>query len=297
MRTRAVHPLAIAALVFMSVVWGSTFFSIKELVTRIPVPDMLGVRFSIAAVVTGAMLWRHWRMSAATLRHGLLVGLVFGLAQVTQTIGLAHTAASVSGFLTGLYVVFTPLLAATFLRQGLGRSTWWAVGMAAAGLATLTLSGGAGHRFGIGEILTLVCALLYAIHIILVARYARPDNALSITNVQGVVVALVCLASAAPGGIQVPASRGDWLLLFYLAIVAGSLTLFLQIWAQARVAPTTAAVIMSGEPVWAAAFAVALGGEHLTWRTVVGGVCVVSAMLLVTLGGRSDASSARPAKA
>ncbi len=274
--------LAIGALVLLPMLWGSTFFSMKDLVTRIPVADMLAVRFAIAAVVTGAVLWRHWTMSRTTLLHGLLVGLVFGLAQVAQTFGLAHTAASISGFLTGLYVVMTPLLAAAFLRQNVGRTTWWAVGLATIGLGVLTLDRGAGHGFGVGEWLTLLCAFLYAVHIVLVAHVTRPNNALSITNVQVVVVALVCLVAALPGGVATPASAADWGLLLYLAIVAGSLTLFLQIWAQARVPPTPAAVLMAAEPVWAAAFAVTLGGEALTWRTVVGGACVMAALLVVT---------------
>src|SRR3954468_8693621 len=96
------------ALLAMTAAWGSTFFMIKDVVTRIPVPDLLTVRFAIAAVALAIVAGPRLKMPADTLRRGVLLGLLYGIAQLLQTFGLAHTAASVSGFLTGLYVVLTP---------------------------------------------------------------------------------------------------------------------------------------------------------------------------------------------
>jgi drug/metabolite transporter (DMT)-like permease len=96
-------------------------------------------------------------------------------------------------------------------------------------------------------------------------------------------IAVVCGIAAAPGGIQLPASRVDWAIVIYLALVAGALTMLLQTWAQARVEASRAAVIMAMEPVWAAAFAVAFGGESLTGRMIIGGAAILTAMYLVEL--------------
>lgn len=288
--------VALASLVGMAMLWGSTFFSMKALVTHIPVGDMLGIRFTIASIVIGSLGWRHWRMPASTLRRGLLLGLVYGSGQLVQTFGLARTSASLSGFITGLYVVVTPLLAARLLRERVPRSTWLAVLLATGGLAVLSLRGGL-HSFGLGEVLTLVSAFIYALHIVLVDRFAGDCDGLSLTLVQTLVCAVMCLVAALPGGVALPHGESQWVWMLYLAVIAGALPIFLQIWAQAYVESTTAAVIMSGEPVWAATFAVLFGGEHLTWQMVTGGSAMVAAMLLVTLMPRWKQRGSRNAPA
>jgi drug/metabolite transporter (DMT)-like permease len=269
----------------MTAVWGSTFFLIKDLLTRLPVTDMLAVRFGIAALVVALVAGRRLKMSAATLRRGVLLGLLYGVGQLLQTVGLAYTAASVSGFITGLYVVATPLLAAAFLRTRVSGVTWFAVGLATLGLGVLSLRG---FALGYGELLTLASAVVYAVHILATGRLSEPDTAMSLTVVQLAVITVVCTVAAAPDGLELPTSGSDWIVLLYLAVVAGAFTMFLQTWAQAHVEATRAAVIMSLEPVWAAGFAVALGGEAITVRMAIGGLAIVMAMYLVELAPRSD---------
>jgi drug/metabolite transporter (DMT)-like permease len=279
------HPLALVALLAMTAAWGSTFFMIKDLLTRLPVTDMLAVRFAIASVVLLVIAGKHLRMSAQTLRAGVLLGLLYGVGQLLQTVGLAHTAASVSGFITGLYVVATPLLGALILRTRVSATTWLAVGLATVGLGVLSLHG---LSVGYGELLTAISAVAYAGHIIAMGRLSGPGTAMSLTLVQMLVITAVCTVAALPNGIQLPASGGDWLVLLYLAVIAGALTMFLQTWAQAHIDPTRAAVVMSMEPVWAAALAVALGGESATARMVLGGLSILAAMYLVELAPRKD---------
>lgn len=267
----------------MAMIWGATFFSIKALVETIPVPDLLAVRFLIALAVIGTLAWRQWRMTRETLRRGLGLGVLFTGAQLLQTFGLAHTAASVSGFITGLYVVFTPFLAAALLRERLSRFTWLAVVLATLGLSVLTLDLTTGFTIGVGELLTLASAFVYALHIVALDHWSTSATSLSLTNVQTSVMAVTCLVLALPGGIVLPQGPTQWAWMLYLAVLAGSLVLFLQIWAQSQVESTTAAVIMAGEPVWAAFFAVSFGGESVRWQMLVGGLTMVAAMLLVVL--------------
>ena len=271
------------ALLVMTAAWGSTFFMIKDVVTRIPVPDLLTVRFAIAAVALAIVAGPRLRMSAITLRRGLLLGVLYGVAQLLQTVGLAHTAASVSGFLTGLYVVLTPLLSAMILRTRIPPAVWAASVLATIGLAVLSLQG---FSIGYGELLTVASAVVYALHIVALGRMSEPGTALQLSVVQMATIAVVCGIGAAPGGIQLPASGIDWVIVVYLALIAGALTMLLQTWAQARVEASRAAVIMAMEPVWAAAFAVAFGGESVTWRMLVGGGAILTAMYLVELAPR-----------
>ncbi|SDS07489.1 Threonine/homoserine efflux transporter RhtA [Friedmanniella luteola] len=290
------------ALLAMTAAWGSTFFLIKDLLVRLPVADMLALRFGIGSLALVLLAGRRLRMSRATLRSGLLLGLLYGVAQILQTAGLALTSASVSGFITGLYVVATPLLAALLLRTRVSATTWAASGLATVGLGVLSLNG---FALGPGELLTLLSALVYAGHIIAMGRLSTPGEALPLSLVQMVVITAVCTVAAVwPGagspGLQLPASTGDWLAVLYLAVVAGALTMVLQTWAQARVEAARAAVVMAMEPVWAAAFAVTLGDDRLTSRMVAGGLAILAAMYLVELAprrrrGRADAGPTGPA--
>jgi drug/metabolite transporter (DMT)-like permease len=271
------------ALLTMTAVWGSTFFLIKDIVTRIPVPDLLTVRFAIATIALATIASRHLKMSHRTLARGLMLGLLYGSAQLLQTAGLAHTSASVSGFLTGLYVVATPLLAAWLLRSTITSNAWLASVLATVGLAVLSLHG---FSIGYGELVTCLAALMYAGHIIALGRLSEPGEALSLSVIQLSMITMICAAGAlASGGssplISLPATGRDWLIVVYLAVVASALTMVLQTWAQARVEASRAAVVMALEPVWAAAFAVGLGGETVTVRMIVGGLAIVAAMYLV----------------
>jgi len=211
-------------------------------------------------------------------------GLLYGLAQLLQTEGLRTTSASVSGFLTGMYVVFTPLLGAVMLRARVGRTTWAAVSLATVGLGVLSLQGVA---IGSGEALTLASAVLYAAHIVGTGRASRPGNALGLTVVQLWTVAAVCLVGAVPGGVAVPSTGGDLAVLLYMALVAGAAALVVQTWAQSHLTAERAAIIMTMEPVFAGGFAVAFGGEVLGPRVLVGGALVLAAMYLVELGPRA----------
>jgi drug/metabolite transporter (DMT)-like permease len=276
--------LATAALLAMTACWGSTFFLIKDLLDRMPTLDFLAVRFTIAGLVMLVVAPRAVaRLSPDSRRHAVVLGGVYGAAQILQTAGLAHTAASVSGFITGMYVVATPLLAALLLRTRITALTWVAVLLATAGLGVLTLDG---FAVGYGAAITLVGALLYALHIVGLGAWARRDEALGMSIVQLLVIAVICLVATAPDGVVLPATTGDWLSVIYMAVFAGALALVGQTWAQAHLAPTRCAIIMSMEPVFAAFFAVLLGGESLALRMVVGGAMVLSAMLVVEAGPR-----------
>ena len=276
--------LAFLALLAMTAAWGSTFFLIKDLVTRMPVADLLAIRFAIASVALGFIAAHRIHLSRPVVIYGVLLGLLYGSAQILQTAGLSHTSASVSGFVTGLYVVATPLLTAIILRRRIPPLTWVAAVLATLGLGVLALRG---VSIGYGELLTLISAVIYAGHIVALGRFSSPETTLSLSLVQLSMITLLTAVAAlwptavsAPG-IQLPGSLHDWLVVLYLALIASALTMVLQTWAQAHIEPSRAAVIMAMEPVWAAAFAVALGGESITARMIIGGLAIVSAMYLV----------------
>ena len=275
--------LATALLVGVTAVWGSTFFLIRDLVVDVPPTDFLTVRFGIAGLVMLVLFRRHVAaLSRRELRVGVVLGVLYGLAQVLQTIGLQTTDASVSGFVTGTYVVLTPVIGALVLRDRIGGVTWAAVGLATTGLAVLSLQG---LSVGSGEAVTLASAVLYAAHIVALGRWSTPGAAVGLATVQALVIALVAGVAAVPGGVTLPSGPGQWASLLYMALVAGAGALWAQTWAQAHLTATRAAIVMTLEPVFAALFAVLFGGESLTLRMVLGGGLVVGAMYLVELRG------------
>ncbi|MER7070762.1 DMT family transporter [Terrabacter sp. NPDC000476] len=276
--------LATLLLLALTAVWGSTFFLIHDLVEHVPPVDFLAVRFAIAAVVMLVLFRRAVRsLTRREVAIGVGLGLLYGLAQIFQTQGLATTPASVSGFVTGSYVVLTPVFTALVLRERVPGSTWAAVGIATAGLALLSLNG---FSVGAGEAITLLAAVCYALHIVGLGRYSASRIATGLSVVQVVVIAVICLIGALPGGIVLPRTPAHWASVLYMVVFASILALWAQTWAQAHLPATRAAIIMTVEPVFAAFFAVTLGAETPTWRMVVGGGLVLTAMYAVELLAR-----------
>ncbi len=278
--------LATIVLVALTAVWGSTFLLIHDLVQTVPPVDFLAVRFGIAAVLMLAVSWRPVRaLRRRDLLAGAGLGVLYGCAQILQTVGLLTTDASVSGFVTGTYVVLTPVFSALLLRERVPASTWYAVLLATGGLALLTVHG---LSVGVGEALTLLAAALYALHIIGLGRFSTPSRATGMSAVQMLLIAVLCLAAGAPGGVVWPQGPGQWAAVLYMATLAGVLALWSQTWAQAHLSATRAAIVMTLEPVFAAGFAVAFGAERLSWQMLVGGLLVLAAMYTVELVRRPD---------
>jgi drug/metabolite transporter (DMT)-like permease len=276
--------LATATLLAVTACWGSTFFLIHDLLERVPTLDFLAVRFAIASVTLILLAPRALgRLTHESRRHAVVLGCLYGVAQILQTAGLAKTPATVSGFITGMYVVATPVFAALILRTRIGTLTWVAVGLAMLGLGVLTLSG---LSIGYGEALIFVAAMIYALHIVGLGAWSDPRQALGMAIVQLIVITVICTVCTAPNGIVLPDRLSDWVSVLYMAIFAGAGAMIGQTWAQAHLPPTRAAIIMSMEPVFAALFAVLFGGESATFRMIIGGLLVLAAMLLAELAPR-----------
>lgn len=278
---RAIATFATLGLLAMTAIWGSTFVLIKDVVGRMPVADFLAVRFAIAALAMLALFARPvWRLGRGQVMRGLLLGVIYGIGQLLQTWGLSLIAPSVSGFATGMYVVFTPILAMLLLGQRMAGIVWLAVALSTAGLALLSLNG---VSVDLGVWLTLASAALYALHIVLLGQWSRQGEAFGLSAVQMVAIAAVCLLATAPHGPMLPPDRSAWFAVLYMALVAGAGAMLMQTWAQSHLPAARAAIVMTTEPVFAAAFAVLLGSDVLSWRMLVGGGLILAAMYLVEL--------------
>lgn len=293
-RTTTTRLPAMVALVAATAVWGSTFVDNKGSLDDLAPATFMAWRFGVAAVVL--LLARPARVRALSrleFRRGLVLGLLLGSGFLLQTVGLTTTAAGLSGFLTGVSVILTPVLAAAIFGASVGRAGWIAVGLGAVGLILLTRGEDTG--VSIGAALTLGGAVCFAGHITCLSEWTTPGNAYGLTAWSVTVAAVVCAAVALLSGqAALPATEDTWRSLVYLALVATCLGLAVQAWAQSALTATTAAVVMAMEPVFAALIAATIGGETLPPAAWLGGMVVVSSMFVAELGPRECCDAQAP---
>ena len=246
--------LAVLLLLAVTAVWGSTFFLIRDLVEHVPSADFLAVRFGIAAVLMFAAVPPPDPRPDAAVRRvlGAGLGLLYAVAQLLQTVGLETTAASVSGFLTGTYIVLTPVLGALLLRDHVPRVAWVAAahrhGRHRRAVAPGPRHGRSARRSPWARRRSTRCTSSRS------AAGRRGSTALGLSTVQAAVIALICLVGGrCPAGVTLPSTGGQWVSLLYMAVVAGAGALLAQTWAQAHLTATRAAIVMAMEPVFAAA--------------------------------------------
>jgi drug/metabolite transporter (DMT)-like permease len=273
--------LALVALVGITAVWGATFLIVQNAVARMPVMDFLALRFTAAALIMFVLRPGCLRgVTFPELRRATALGVALGLGYIAQTYGLLYAPVSVSGFITGTFVVLTPVVSLVLLRRKTSPIVWLAVALATIGLALLSLHG---WSVGFGELLTLVCALFFAIHIVGLGEWSSQYETYGFTLLQIATVAVISLVMTLPDGLTVPPDTGVWLAVTVTAVLATALAFLVQTWAQALVPPTRVAVVMTMEPVFAGLFATVIGGNPLTLRIIGGAACVLAATYFLRL--------------
>jgi drug/metabolite transporter (DMT)-like permease len=253
---------ALLALAAVTAVWGLTFVQVKDAVALYPLFAFLAVRFAIAAVTLAPVaLAPARRLPRRGWEAGALLGLLLAAGYALQTAGLERTTVSNAGFITGLYVVFTPLAAVALFRIRLARSVWAGVALATAGLALLSGVGGAD---GLGDLLVLLGAVAYSLQIALMERYAPRYDPVAFTFVEMLAAfAGLAVVAVALGQVEVPRGWVVWGALLVTGVFASALGFFVQTWAQRRISAARTALAFALEPVWAALFGYWLAGDRL----------------------------------
>ena len=271
--------LAPWALLAVAAAWGAAFVVMKPAIERQSVNSFLATRFVVAVVVMILLRPSILRkINKEMLLKGSLAGLFLGTGYIFQTLGLARTGAAITGFVTGLYVVLTPLIAALFLKERIKAFTWFCVVLATIGLALLSLRG---WSVGIGEALVFVSAIAFAAHIVTLSKWSLGFDAYALTIVQLSVCALLTGVISIGQGYEKPTDSGVWGVVIFTAVIATAVAFIVQTWSQAHMSSTKVAVILTMEVVFAALFAVAFGGESLTLQVSIGGAMVLLAMYLI----------------
>jgi drug/metabolite transporter (DMT)-like permease len=273
--------LAPFALLLVSAAWGLAFVVMKPAIERQSVNNFLFTRFLMAVLVM--ILIRPQVLKFLTkdlLLRGLAAGFLLGGGYIFQTVGLANTGAAITGFVTGLYVVLTPLFAGLIFKERVSKNTWFYVFMATVGLALLSLKG---WSVGFGELMVFFSAIAFAAHITALSKWSAGRDVYAMTITQLTMCAAMTGVASAFEGYSAPPDNGVWGVVIFTAVFATAIAFIVQTWSQAHMSATKVAVILTMEVVFAAFFAIIFAGERLTLQAALGGILVVAAMYLIVL--------------
>ncbi len=277
MSQRRTFPLL--ALVGVTAIWGVTFVQVQDALALYPLFAFLAVRFAISTIALAPFAWTPLR---ALPREGYLagvgVGALLAAAYGLQTAGLDLTTVASTGFITGLYVVFTPLLALALFGTRVPRALWAGVALAIAGL--LLLSGVPGGST-VGNALVLASALAAAFQIAAMERFAPRYDPRALTFLQ-MATSLVGFAVLAVvlGQVEVPRGWTVWGALLVTGLFAGALGYLVATWVQARTTAARAALVFTLEAPFAALFGVLLADEVLGWAGWLGCAVMMTGIVL-----------------
>jgi drug/metabolite transporter (DMT)-like permease len=274
------------ALVMICVIWGTTFAMVKNTVKTVDPVLLIALRMIIAAIIVTFICWRKGllsRMGGETWRSAAVVGIFVYMGFVLQTIGISLTTASKAGFITGLAVVFTPMLSPYILKKNPEWYSWVGVVMAVVGLGLLSLDGW--NLPSIGDVYVLGCALCFGFQIVLLEKYSPRMNGFLLSMAQFIWIGMLAFVTAAPKLPEIMKfSTSTWLVILYLGVMATAVCFLVQTIAQRYVPAIRASLIMQTEPIVGVFFAWLLLGEGLNLKQWIGAFIILAAVAVCQYG-------------
>jgi drug/metabolite transporter (DMT)-like permease len=267
------------AMLATAAVWGGSFVLMKDAIQEQDVYSFLSSRFLVASALMIAYRPNVFKgLTSKFIRQGVLAGVLLGGGYIFQTLGLAKTTVSNTGFITGLYLVFTPLISLIILKRKVLNIQWLAVVVATLGLFLISYNG---ISIGIGEILVLISALFYGAHFVALGEWSDGKNTYALTLIQILTVSAIASICALINGYQLPPSANVWQAVLFTAFFATFLAFIVQTKAQSVMSATAASVLLAMETPFALFFGLVFNSDPLTMRIIAGGTMVMFAMGVV----------------
>ncbi|HBT49327.1 MAG: Permeases of the drug/metabolite transporter (DMT) superfamily [Caldanaerobacter subterraneus] len=270
-------------LTLVTMIWGSTFIIVKNAIQSLPVYNFLFIRFLLAFLLLAAIFYKKLKkIDKSTLMAASLIGTMLFLGYAFQTMGLLYTTASKSGFITGFSVVLVPILEAILLKRKPNKAATVGVVLAFIGLILLTTN--IDLSINIGDFLTLLCAFAFAMHIVLISKYASKMDTYLLATIQiGMVALLSGIVSLIFEKPFIPTSLDVWGAIIITGVFATAFAFVAQNTMQAYTTATHTALIFSLEPVFAALAAYLIAGETMSIRAIIGGAFMLAGIILSEL--------------
>jgi drug/metabolite transporter (DMT)-like permease len=260
-------------------VWGGSFVIMKDSLAKQDVFSFLASRFIVAAILMFIYRPTAFRgLSRQFIFRGIFAGILLGSGYIFQTFGLTNTTVSNTGFITGLYLVFTPLISLIILRRHVLKIQWLAVLLATIGLFLISFNG---VSIGVGETLVLISAILYGAHFVALGEWSDGGNTYALTLIQITTLAVIASFFTIKDGFQLPPDSSVWLAVLFTAFFATFLAFLVQTKAQSVMSATAASVLLATETPLAVIFGLYFNSDPLTFKIITGGMLVMAAMGLV----------------
>jgi len=267
------------AMLATAAIWGGSFVVMKDSLEKQDVFSFLASRFILASILM--FMYRPTALrglSKQFVLRGIFAGILLGGGYIFQTFGLANTTVSNTGFITGLYLVFTPLISLIILRRHVIRIQWLAVLLAFIGLFLISYNG---VSIGRGETLVLISAILYGAHFVALGEWSDGGNTYALTLIQIATLAVMASLFTIKDGFQIPPDSTVWLAVLFTAFFATFLAFLVQTKAQSVMSATAASVLLATETPFAVIFGLYFNSDPLTLKIITGGILVMGAMALV----------------
>jgi drug/metabolite transporter (DMT)-like permease len=250
-------------LILTTVFWGGSFLFTKIGLREIPPPLFVLTRFTLATLIMLIVFARRLpSFNKGILRRGVIVGTALGLTNISFVFGIQGTSISRAGVLNNLFVLFIPLITKVVWKDRIGRTNLAGIALAAGGIWLLATSGGAG--FNRGDLVSTVCALFIACHIITVSKVLRDDDVYLVSTVQFATVAIIAgIAALLVPSPAFSVTAAGMMTVVYCAIFPTVICFTLQNTFQRYVTPTRAGLIYTLDPVWSLLAGLFILGEQL----------------------------------
>lgn len=277
------------ALVLVCLIWGITFVVVKRALGEISTMFFLAIRFTLASVCLLLMFLARLRAAGegvvwSGLKGGMAAGVFLWLGYTLQTSGLRYTTAGKSGFLTGFYIVLVPVFGAVLFRKRPQLLDVAGILVASLGIALITLpSVHEKFRMNRGDLLTIGCAVAYALHLLVLGHYSQRERVEPVALGQLGCTALLSVLALPFDPPKVVWSTAVFVAIIFTAVFATAAAFALQTWAQKHTTTSRTALIFALEPVFALLAAVILGGERLNGAGIFGCALVLAGILAVEL--------------
>ena len=263
------------SLVALTLIWGMSFLVLSDGVKVLAPETLLFWRFLVAAVALLIIVFI--KKARLPWKEGFIASIMFSIAYYSQTKGMLYTSPAVAAFITGLLVIFTPIVEGITYRKMPDLRVW--LGSISALFGTYLLVGGEGSAKLIGIILQLTCAIFFSIHLVYIGSKKELDPA-AFVAVQCIFMTVFFASIAGAKGTLVLPSSSLFEVL-YLGLLATALGLSIQVKAQKMISPSEASLIFSLEPVFATIFSALLLHDTITWRSFLGMLMIFIASLAV----------------
>jgi drug/metabolite transporter (DMT)-like permease len=267
------------AMLATAAIWGGSFVIMKDSLEKQDVFSFLASRFILASILM--FMYRPTALRGLSKKfvlRGIFAGILLGSGYIFQTFGLTNTTVSNTGFITGLYLVFTPLISLIILRRHVIRIQWFAVLLAFIGLFLISYNG---VSIGRGETLVLISAILYGAHFVALGEWSDGGNTYALTLIQIATLGVMASLFTIKDGFQLPPDSSVWLAVLFTAFFATFLAFLVQTKAQSVMSATAASVLLATETPFAVIFGLYFNSDPLTLKIISGGILVMGAMALV----------------